>query len=230
MGGVAGASGPARRMTAPWIAVVPEAVVADFPPLSRDQLADAAASGRPGVLRRQLIVALAHRALGLPIFEVRLVADARGRRMLGGQAVFASVAWRPGWVAAALAPGPVGIDIELIEDAAAARDVALDGFDGDAARLAAWNGAAGVWAAKEAVLKTHGRDLTTAPARWRFGDGVVAARGLSPTRVKFARAGAACVALAAGDRGYRTTISDPKWASKLSEYFTLYGQPFSRAQ
>lgn len=136
--------------------------MAALPLLTAAQLVDSAASGAPGVLRRQLLAALAARALGLPPADVRLTIDALGRRMLG-TGVYASVAYRPGWVAAALALAPVGVDIETAAEAEAAGAVALEGFAGDDTALAARHGPAGVWAAREASLKSRGRSLGSAP-------------------------------------------------------------------
>jgi hypothetical protein len=184
----------------PVALVLPEADVAALPPLTAAQLADAAHGGAPSVLRRQLLVVLAGRALGILPESVRLVPDARGRRMLAGQSAFASVASRPGWVAAALADVPVGIDVELVVEAEAAREIALAGFDGDATMLAAWHGPAGVWAAKEAALKAHGRDLTSSPGDWAFGDRMLSADRLLPTRILITASAGAVVALASTTR------------------------------
>jgi phosphopantetheinyl transferase len=112
--------------------------------------------------------------------------------------MFASVAWRPGWVAAAIAPAPVGIDVEKVAEAEAARDVALAGFKGSAADLALWHGPAGVWAAKEAVLKANGRDLTSPPPHWDFNGMTLAARLLEPRAMTIERYGPLVVAVAMG--------------------------------
>lgn len=155
--------GDVRRLVRPVVLVLREEDVAALPLLTAAQLVDSAASGAPGVLRRQLLAALAARALGLPPADVRLTIDPRGRRMLGSGGVYASVAYRPGWVAAALALAPVGVDIETAAEAEAAGPVALESFAGDDTALASRHGPAGIWATKEASLKSRGRSLGSAP-------------------------------------------------------------------
>ncbi|MGI4880775.1 MAG: 4'-phosphopantetheinyl transferase superfamily protein [Janthinobacterium lividum] len=190
--GVGGFAGLAR----PVALVLPEAEIAALPSLTAAQLADAAHGGAPSVLRRQLLAALAQRVLGVGARDVRLLCGAGGQRMLREPAVCASVAWRPGWVAAAIAPAPVGIDVELVAEAEAVRDVALAGFDGSAAELASWHGPAGVWAAKEAVLKAHGRDLTSPPTRWDFNGMTLAAMPFASLAMTIGRRGPIVIALA----------------------------------
>lgn len=121
-------------------------------------------------LRRRVLTELASTALGLR--DIRLAVDADGRRYLHGTNVFASVAHRGGRAAAVLSRDPVGIDIERVDEADAAAQVILAGIDAGI-DIAAWGGLAGVWAAREAVLKTQGRDLTRDHARWTFDDGWV---------------------------------------------------------
>lgn len=179
----------------PIALVLPVAFVETLPSLTRDQLGDAAASGVPGVLRRQAMAALASRALGIEPRSVRLSARPDRRRILDGTTAFASISYRSGLVAAALARVPIGIDLEAIDDAAAGR-VALDGFDGDAIALIAWQGASGIWAAKEAALKAGGDDLTTAVARWRFGDAVISYNKMAPLRVQHRTIGGVVAAVA----------------------------------
>ncbi|QYE35248.1 hypothetical protein KZX46_04400 [Polymorphobacter sp. PAMC 29334] len=211
MGGIAG---PARRavigwrlgdvggdvgsFTGPVALLLPETEVAGLAPLTTAQLADAAHGGAPSVLRRQLLGALAQRVLGIDARDVRLLCGAGGRRFLNEPTVFASVAWRPGWIAAAIAPTPVGIDVELVAEAEAARDIALAGFDASPADLAVWHGPAGVWAAKEAALKANGRDLTSPPRRWIFNGMTLAAGESAPLAITLERHGPVVVALAVG--------------------------------
>lgn len=156
----------------PSVLVVPVAVLDTLPFLSADQLADTAHGGAPSVWRRQALVALAARALGMAPAAVRLRADGDGRRFLGGTAIFASVAYRSGFAVAAIARVPIGVDIEAIDEAVAAGGVALEGFDGDAEALRRWHGPAGIWAAKEATLKLGGTGLGRS-RYWRFDDSTV---------------------------------------------------------
>ena len=128
-------------------------------------------AGEPSPLRHSLLSDLAA-ACGV---AGRLVARADGVRMLGGTGLFASVAHRPGWAAAVLARVAVGIDLETAAEAASAEAVILAGVEVD--DLAAWHGLAGIWAAREAVLKAQGRDLTRDHRCWRFGHGSVTADG-----------------------------------------------------
>lgn len=192
---VAGAVG---GLTGPVALVLPEAEVAILPPLTAVQLADAAHGGAPSVLRRQLLAALAQRVLGVGARDVRLLCGAGGLRLLREPSMFASVAWRPGWVAAAIAPSPVGIDVELAAEAEAVRDIALAGFRGSPTELALWHGPAGVWAAKEAALKANGRDLTSPPTRWDFKGMTLAATPFPPLAMTIERRGPVVIALATG--------------------------------
>lgn len=208
MGGIAR---PARRAVIYWrlgevggfdgpvALVLPEAEVAALSPLTATQLADAAHGGAPSVLRRQLLAALAQRVLSVGARDVRLLCDAGGQRLLREPSMFASVAWRPGWVAAAIAPTPVGIDIELVVEAEAARAVALFGYNGEPAALAVWHGPAGVWAAKEAALKANGLDLTSPQPRWHFKNMTLAAGRFAPLAITLERHGPAVVALAVAE-------------------------------
>lgn len=187
MGGVARASG--KQLT-PWFAledvrrgaagpvalILPPAAVATLPRIEET------GHGDRRIARRQVLTALAQRALGPSTSPLRLVADAGGVRGLEGTAWCASVAERSGWVAAAIAPHAVGIDIENIGDARAARDAVLAGVV--TIDLTAWHGLAGAWAAREAVLKAMGRDLTSDPGGWRFGSGTVAASAGATHRVE----------------------------------------------
>jgi len=183
----------------PVALVLPEAKVAALPQLTAAQLADAAHGGAPSVRRRQLLAALAQRVLGVDARDVRLWCGASGQRFLREPPVFASVAWRPGWLAATIARVPVGIDVELVAEAEAARDIALAGFNGNADDLAAWHGPAGVWAAKEATLKANGLDLTSPPACWDFNGITLAAGTFAPLTMTIEPCGAAAVvALAVG--------------------------------
>ena len=149
-------------------------VLDTLPPLSRDQLADAAHGGLPSVRRRQLLCALAARVLDITPVAVRLGIASDERRYVRGTNVFASVAYRSGVAAVALAHEPIGIDVESIDEALAAGSVALNGFDGNVSALAAWHGPAGVWTAKEAALKALSKDLTNCIGQWRFDDMAIA--------------------------------------------------------
>ena len=193
MGRVAGAPG-GRRLTL-WafaLDAVPRggsgAVALVLSPAQVAALSEPAAAGeRRGAARRRVLSALADRVLALST-PPRLVA-VDGIRHLAGTGWFASVAERDGWVGAALAPLAVGID-----EAAAAADAVLAGVV--VADLAAWHGLAGIWAAREAVLKAVGRDLTRDLGGWRFGPGIVTAEGVPPHRVEVVARDAIVAALA----------------------------------
>ena len=163
--------------------IVPATVVATLPCDNRTMCGD-----DRFIARRRVLTALVQRALGPSVTPPRLVADADGVRRIHGTPWFASVAERSGWVAAAIAPHAVGIDLESQSDAPAARDAILT--DVITINLGAWHGLAGAWAAREAVLKAMGRDLTSDPGGWRFGDGTVTAADSANYRVEIvARAG-----------------------------------------
>ncbi len=132
-------------------------------------------------LRRRVLTKLAAIALDLPE-GVRLAVGADGHRYLHGTKIFASVAHRDGWAAAVLWREPVGIDIESMGEADAAAQVILGGIDAGT-DVASWGGLAGIWAAREAVLKAQGCDLTRDHARWRFGDGLVRGGDVPALRV-----------------------------------------------
>ncbi len=66
---------------------------------------------------------------------------ADGRRRLAGTRLFASVAERDGWVAAALSPAPVGIDIESMVEATRRPAAVLAGVA--VADTAGWHGRPG---------------------------------------------------------------------------------------
>ncbi len=156
-----GAPGPVALILPPVIMATPPIPFVDEP--SR-------AAGR-SVARRQALTTLAQRVLGPLAVPPRLIAHNHGVRRLDATAWFASVAERSGWAAAVIAPHAIGIDIENSDDAAAARDAILTGVV--TIDLAAWHGLAGAWAAREAVLKAMGRDLTSDPGGWRFSCGSV---------------------------------------------------------
>ena len=143
-------------------------------------------SSRRSFWRRQVLARLAVSVFGPHDENMRLTVDADGRRRIRGTAMFASVAHRAGWVAAALAPMPVGVDIEINDEDTRADPVilagVLPGID-----LAAWHGLGGVWATREAVLKAQGRDLTRDHGVWKFGDGWVQGDDASPFRVDLTR-------------------------------------------
>lgn len=193
MGGFAGAPGAGGRLTrwafapadvvpaifARTVLVLPAATVARLPPLRGRALADAAAGGARGVRRRQVLAALL--AGTWPATDAVLAVDADGRRRLADAPFYASVSERAGWVAAALSPAPVGIDLESVAEAATAT-IVRDGVD--VVDPADWPTAAGLWAAREATLKAMGRDLTRDPGGWRFAAGLATAAGCPPHRVE----------------------------------------------
>ncbi len=189
MGGVAGATG--GQLTAWAFALdevprgVPGAVALMVPPTIVATLpfddGTRCGDGRR-IARRQVLTALVQRVLGPFTTPPRLVADADGVRRLDGTPWFASVAERSGWVAAAIAPHAVGIDLESQSDAHAARDAILT--DVIFINLGAWHGLAGAWAAREATLKAMGRDLTSDPGSWHFGDGTVTAADSANYRIE----------------------------------------------
>ncbi len=128
-----------------------------------------------------MLAALVGRAVLGAAGPVLLATDGTGHRRLAGTDLYASVGERSGWAAAVLARGPVGIDIEDRDEAAASAATVLDGI----AKVdrSAWPGLAGIWAAREATLKAMGRDLTTDPGGWRFAHGVVTPSGGPAHRV-----------------------------------------------
>jgi hypothetical protein len=189
VGGVARASG--RQLTQ-WAFALEDVrqgaegmIALILPPASVATLplhAEAATGAGRSIARRRVLTALAHRVLAPFDAPPRLVADRSGVRRIDGTRWFASVAERSGWVAAAIAPHAVGIDIENVDEARAARDAILAGVV--TIDLAAWHGLAGAWAAREAVLKAMGRGLTSDPGGWRFGSGTVTATGSAAYRVE----------------------------------------------
>lgn len=189
MGGVARA--PGGHLT-PWAFALddvrrgaPESVALILPPKIVATLpfnGEGEHGGGRSIARRRVLTALAQRVLAPFETPPRLLADADGVRRLDGTAWFASVAERSGWVAAAIAPHAVGIDIENADDARAASDAILAGVV--TIDLATWHGLAGAWAAREAVLKAMGRGLTSDPGGWRFGSGTVTATGSATYRVE----------------------------------------------
>jgi phosphopantetheinyl transferase len=185
-----------------WAFAVDAVVVLEDEPIALIQQAgptgSKAETADRHALRRRVLTQLASVALG-PRADIRLAVNANGHRYLDGTKVFASVAYRNGWVAAVLSREPVGIDIESIDDAGAAAEVVLAGVDAGT-NVAAWGGLAGVWAAREAVLKAQGRDLTRDHARWTFGDGQVRGGDASALRVDIAHGEGFVAAVAyAGD-------------------------------
>ncbi len=142
------------------------------------------------VARRRVLAALAARVVRGP---VELVADGGSVRHLAHTPLFASVAERDGWAAAVLSPEPIGIDVESIAEA----DAATEPFSaGVLAVYGDWHGAAGLWAAREAVLKATGRDLTRDPLGWRFVGSQASADGIPPHHVDFAAPGGFIAAVA----------------------------------
>jgi hypothetical protein len=107
-----------QRLDGPicWVAAHAEAAGWPLPPPSPDDLADAALArrdgGAPRLLRRRLLRALVARVHGLHPAEVSFTRDARGAPGLAGGLGFISMAGCRDWSAVALAPLPVGVDIE----------------------------------------------------------------------------------------------------------------------
>ena len=182
-----------RGVDGPTALVLSPAAIARLPPLRGSALADAAAGAARGVARRQVLAALVARTLPGPSQPI-LRADATGRRRLVGTGYFASVSERSGWAAAVVAREPAGIDLEAGAEAAAGAAVVFAGVD--RVDPAAWHGPAGVWAAREAVLKAYGRDTTTEPGGWHFGAGSVTALGCAPCRVDVVALGEIVAAVA----------------------------------
>lgn len=156
--------------------ILDPSAIARLPALSSDARADAARGGGRSVLRRQVLAALAERISSPAEAPFRLSADADGHRSLNATGMFASVAERAGWVAAVLAPEPIGIDIEEIAGARVSLDAVIDRVD--AINWAAWSEPAGLWTAREAALKAMGRDLTSHSGRWRFGAATAVTNGI----------------------------------------------------
>ena len=137
-----------------WVAPHAEAAAWPLPPATRDDLADAALAkregGGPRLLRRRMLRALVARVFDLHPQTVRFTREPSGAPGLQGVDAYIATSGCSGWSAVALAPAPVGIDIEPADKAAAA----------DLRR----------WTAHEAALKAHGRGLGEGPAvagrRW----------------------------------------------------------------
>lgn len=171
------------------------ATVHDIPPLADVPVALAltvshernglSATEQHRLLRRQALTTLTTASLGMDKSKVRLAVDASGRRHIAGTEIFASVAHRAGRVAAVIARVPVGVDLESVEEATNAAEVVLSGIE-TPIDVAAWHGLAGIWAAREAVLKAQGRDLTLDHDAWTFGEGWVQAGAMRPLRVDLA--------------------------------------------
>ena len=179
MGRFAGAAGAGGSRLTRW-AFAAEAVTAGIdapvvlvlpPTAAFNDWTSAARSRR----RRRVLAVLAERALAIPAAAVGLSSDGGPRRIVD-TSFFASVAERDGWAAAAVARVPIGIDIEASVGAAAARSAVLEGVA--SVDVDRWHGLAGVWAAREAVLKAVTRDLTNDPGGWRFTGSSVAANGV----------------------------------------------------
>ncbi|GAA0319539.1 hypothetical protein GCM10010302_68430 [Streptomyces polychromogenes] len=151
---------------------------------------------------RLLAKRLAGELVGAPAGEVEVLPreDGSPHLVVGGRplpSLHVSISHTPGHAAAALAPGPVGVDLCETASAAAVRRVAEHAFSPGELSLIAADGAealAGAWALKEAAVKAD-RDgvFGTAPRRipllglrppalggprramaWRAGDAVVA--------------------------------------------------------
>ncbi len=141
-------------------------------------------TGHRRLQRRKALSVLATAALGIDGKVVGLTAGPDGRRRIAGTGHFASVAWRPGWVAAAISQRPIGIDIEQVEEAAEAADIARAGVDPGVDAVG--YGIAGLWAAREAALKAYGRDLTRDHISWHVTADTVRGGGDPPLRLCFA--------------------------------------------
>ena len=132
-----------------WIARHADAHAWPLPPPEPADLADAASARREGgggrVLRRRLLRALAARVFDRHPCAIRFTRDARGAPGVEDLPAFVSAAGctadGEAWSAVALAPGPVGVDLEA-------------GPPTDA--LARWT-------LTEAYLKALGQGLTIAP-------------------------------------------------------------------
>ncbi|MFF5447967.1 4'-phosphopantetheinyl transferase family protein [Streptomyces sp. NPDC012888] len=142
-------------------------------------------------------------AAGAPVEEVEVLprGDGSPRALVGGRpvpAVHVSISHTAGHVAAAVAPGPVGVDLCETASAAVVRRVAHHAFSAAELALAGpdrADGLAGAWALKEAAVKADRSTVFgAAPRRIRI-------RGLRPPvlgggrRAMAWRAGGAVLAL-----------------------------------
>ena len=136
-----------------------------------EDLADAARwrdpeHGAARLARRLLLRALAAAVLGAPCDAVEAARDARGRPLIAAPCpLHASIARSAGWAAVAVAPHPVGVDLEHARPAAplpldllepAERLQVLDARcdDARAERFAR------LWTSREAYLKATGEGLS----------------------------------------------------------------------
>ena len=124
--------------------------------------------------RRLRLRELAARALGVEADAVRIAhRDGLPPRLVApaGRGLHLSSASRGGWVALAVAPGPVGVDIEAVEDRAEIPYGVL--HPDEAADLRGRPGGerprafARLWTVKEAYLKALGTGLSRDPASFR---------------------------------------------------------------
>ena len=154
-----------------------------------EDLADAAsakaADGGESRLRRRLMLkALAARAFGVAASEVRVERQpAGGQSIAAPQALFASAAGRGAWAAVAVAPQPIGVDVETLPPE---QPLPVDLLHPEEQRMVADLDEAArgatflrLWTLKEAYAKAAGVALETAlpAARFRLdtGGGIAAA-------------------------------------------------------
>jgi len=139
-----------------------------------EDLADAAAlgleRGARRLMRRRLLRALAAEILDLHPDALRFHREASGLvKLIAPELLHVSVADRGAWTALAVAPHPVGVDIDLYPpdrdppfDLLQPRERDIILADPDPARLFLR-----FWTAREAYLKADGRGLSVMPDRVR---------------------------------------------------------------
>ncbi|POR48053.1 4'-phosphopantetheinyl transferase family protein [Bosea psychrotolerans] len=121
-------------------------------------------------LRRETARTIIAAQLGLPVEAIAIGHDERGRPLLAqpvGTGLYLSLATRAGFVALALAPHPVGVDIERLEPLATPPLAVLHPQERTALltlhELARPLAFAELWAAKEAYVKALGTGFARAP-------------------------------------------------------------------
>lgn len=151
-------------------------------------------------LRRGVAARILPRQLGLPPEAIAIGHDERGRPLVAqprGSGLHLSLATRAGMVAVALAHGPVGVDVEALDDAAAPplgvlhpEETAWLSGQSPSQRPLAF---ARLWSAKEAYVKALGTGFVRPPESFavalspegritvRDGARAVAASGVSRT-------------------------------------------------